>query len=157
MPNAIPKIFSQKSNTRRYAGRPVIRCSASSTVSHAASPIVKDGKMMWNDTVKANCSRDSKSAVRSIGKSPRLAPQIRSREVDQLVAPAAHHGLHHVEREPLRHLDVDRGRHRELGAVHDRVDQDRAIVSKSSGYLVIDFSRVFDPDPADAGGFGPRR
>ena len=30
--------------------------SASKTVSHAASPIVNDGKMMWNDTVKANCS-----------------------------------------------------------------------------------------------------
>jgi hypothetical protein len=24
---------------------------------------VNDGKMMWNDTVKANCSRDSISAV----------------------------------------------------------------------------------------------
>ena len=43
------------------------RCSASSTVSHAASPIVKDGKMMWNEMVKANCSRDRRSAVRSIG------------------------------------------------------------------------------------------
>src|SRR5246127_2535549 len=65
-PNATPKILSQNSKTRRYAGRPVHRCSASSTVSHAASPIVKDGKMMWNETVNANCNRDSKSAVRSI-------------------------------------------------------------------------------------------
>src|SRR6516225_2621019 len=65
-PNVIPKIFSQNSNTRRYAGRPVHRCSASRTVSHAASPIVKDGKMMWNETVKANCNRDRRSAVRSI-------------------------------------------------------------------------------------------
>src|SRR6516165_4410434 len=66
-PNATPKIFSQNSNTRRYAGRPVHKCRASRTVSHAASPIVKDGKMMWNETVNANCSRDSRSAVRSIG------------------------------------------------------------------------------------------
>src|SRR5215471_10229391 len=65
-PNATPKILSQNSNTRRYAGRPVHRCSASRTVSQAASPIVKDGKIMWNETVKANCSRDSRSAVRSI-------------------------------------------------------------------------------------------
>jgi hypothetical protein len=66
-PNATPKILSQNSNTKRYAGRPVHRCSASRTVSHAASPIVKDGKMMWNETVNANCSRDRRSAVRSIG------------------------------------------------------------------------------------------
>src|SRR6516165_11124192 len=66
-PNATPKILSQNSKTRRYAGRPVHRCSASSTVSHAASPIEKDGKMMWNETVNANCSRDRRSAVRSIG------------------------------------------------------------------------------------------
>jgi len=29
-------------------------------------PIVKDGKIMWNETVNANCSRDSRRAVRSI-------------------------------------------------------------------------------------------
>ena len=50
-PKATPNIFSQNSKTRRYTGRPVHRCRASSTVSHAASPIVKDGKMMWNATV----------------------------------------------------------------------------------------------------------
>src|SRR6516162_5526214 len=66
-PNATPKILSQNSKTRRYAGRPVRRCSASRTVSHAASPIVNDGKMMWKETVNANWSRDSRSAVRSIG------------------------------------------------------------------------------------------
>src|SRR6266849_3722408 len=65
-PNATPKILSQNSKTRRYAGRPVHKCSASRTVSHAASPIVKDGKMIWNETVNANCSRDRRSAVRSI-------------------------------------------------------------------------------------------
>jgi hypothetical protein len=42
----------------------------SNTVSHAASPIVNDGKMMWNETVNANWSRDSNSAVRSIGVLP---------------------------------------------------------------------------------------
>src|ERR1700752_2675457 len=65
-PNATPKILSQNSKTRRYAGRPVHRSRASSTVSHAASPIVNDGKMMWKDTVNANWSRDRRSAVRSI-------------------------------------------------------------------------------------------
>src|SRR6202051_1290700 len=72
-PNATPKILSQNSNTTRYAGRPVLRCSASSTVNHAASPIVNDGKMMWNETVKANCSRDSSNADKSIAAS--LSPQ----------------------------------------------------------------------------------
>src|SRR6266851_749698 len=66
-PNATPKILSQNSNTSRYAGRPVHRCSASSTVSHAANAIEKDGKMMWKEMVNANCSRDRRSAVRSIG------------------------------------------------------------------------------------------
>ena len=46
----------------RYAGRPITKCIASIVVSHAASPIVKDGNMMWNETVKANCSRDSSNA-----------------------------------------------------------------------------------------------
>ena len=40
-PNATPKILSQNSNTSLYAGRPVHRLSASSTVSQAANPIVK--------------------------------------------------------------------------------------------------------------------
>src|SRR5580704_3057559 len=65
-PKAMPKILSQNSKRMRYAGRPVARYSASRTVSHAASPIVNDGKMMWKETVKANCSRDSSNAERSI-------------------------------------------------------------------------------------------
>src|SRR6266404_858776 len=65
-PNATPKTLSQNSNTRRYAGRPVHRCSASRTVSHAANPIEKDGKMMWKEMVNANWSRDRRSAMRSI-------------------------------------------------------------------------------------------
>src|SRR5882757_1352052 len=124
-PNATPKIFSQNSNTRRYAGRPVIRCSASSTVSHAASPIVNDGKMMWNDTVKANCSRDSRSAVVSI--SP-LAPQVGLREIDHLVRLPVQDRLDHIKREPLCHFEVDCGGHRQLHPVDDRVDQHRAVV-----------------------------
>src|SRR5215471_5290631 len=71
-PNATPKILSQNSNSSLYAGRPVQRCNASRTVSHAAKPIVKDGKMMWNETVYANCNRDRRSAVRSIVISPLL-------------------------------------------------------------------------------------
>ena len=66
-PKATPKILSQNSKTRRYTERPVHRCRASSTVSHAASPIVNDGKMMWKATVDPNWIRDSRSAVKSIG------------------------------------------------------------------------------------------
>src|SRR6516165_4854543 len=93
-PNATPKILSQNSKTRRYAGRPVHRCSASSTVSHAASPIVKDGKMMWNETVNANCNRDRRSAVRSIGiSSPVSGYPIRmSKHLEPIVARDADEG-----------------------------------------------------------------
>src|SRR5580692_10192204 len=70
-PKATPKIFSQKSNTTRYVGRPVARCSAPRIVSHAPSPMVKDGKMMWKEIVKANCSRESKSAVKCMTYLPR--------------------------------------------------------------------------------------
>src|ERR1700746_1899581 len=96
-PNATPKILSQNSNTTRYAGRPVARCSASRTVSHAASPIVKDGKMMWNEIVNANWMRESRRAVSSMESPPCLAPQIGFGEVDHLVAAPAHDRLHHVE------------------------------------------------------------
>jgi hypothetical protein len=53
-PNATPKIFSQNSKTVRYTGRPVLRYSASRTVSQAASPMLNAGKMMWNEMVKPN-------------------------------------------------------------------------------------------------------
>lgn len=33
--------------------------------SHAASPIVNAGKMMWKLTTKANCTRDSKTGSKS--------------------------------------------------------------------------------------------
>src|SRR5246127_5945577 len=66
MPKATPKILSQNSKRVRYTGRPVRRCNASRTVSHAARPIVNAGQMMWNVIVNANCIRDRRSAVRSI-------------------------------------------------------------------------------------------
>ena len=61
-------------------------------------------------------------------KQPPLAPQIRSREIDDLVAATAHDCLHHVEREALRHLDVDRGWHGKLCPADDRVDENRAVM-----------------------------
>ena len=53
-PNATPNILSQNSKITRYTGRPVLRCNASSTLSQAANPMVKAGKMMWNEIVNAN-------------------------------------------------------------------------------------------------------
>ena len=52
-------------------------------VSHAASPIVNDGKMMWNETVKANCSRDSSNAERSIVRSYRHKVEQAAREHEE--------------------------------------------------------------------------
>src|SRR5262245_9047595 len=49
----------------RYIAFPVRSHNASSTTSHAASPIVKDGKRMWNEMVKANWTRDSNSGSSS--------------------------------------------------------------------------------------------
>jgi hypothetical protein len=46
---------------------------------------------MWNEMVNANCSRESRSAVVSIGASCALAPQIRLGKIEQLVGPTAHH------------------------------------------------------------------
>ena len=57
-----------------------------------------------------------------------LAPQVRTGEIDQLVAAAAHHRSHHIECKAFGHLQGDRGRHRKLGAVHDRIDQNRPVV-----------------------------
>src|ERR1700730_11432118 len=93
-PNATPKILSQNSNTRRYVGRPVHRCSASRTVSHAANPIEKDGKMIWKEMVNANCSRDRRSAVRSIGNSSPVScdPVGMGKHLEPVVARDAHEG-----------------------------------------------------------------
>src|ERR1700679_3232014 len=97
---------------------------ASRTVSHAASPIVKAGKMMWNETVKANGSREKIRAVASIGDLPScLGPQIRSGEIDKIFSAAVEHGSEHVEREALGHLDCDGGRDREHHTAHDRINK----------------------------------
>src|SRR6266446_7317049 len=85
-----------------------------------------------------------------------LAPQVRAGEVDHLIGSAADHGFDHVEREALGHLDGDGGRHRQLGAVDDGIDQHRPVMSKGAGDPGIDFGRVLDPDPADTNGFGHR-
>src|SRR5262249_22562351 len=45
---------------------PVPRCSASSSDSHAAIPMLKLGKMMWNEIENANCSRDRNSGVKAM-------------------------------------------------------------------------------------------
>src|SRR6266446_7195183 len=86
-----------------------------------------------------------------------LAPQVRAGEVDHLIGSAADHGFDHVEREALGHLDGDGGRHCKLGAVDDRIDQHRPVMSKGAGDSGIDFGRVFEPDPAYANGFRHRR
>src|SRR6516162_2832822 len=102
-PNATPKILSQNSNTSLYAGRPVHRLSASRTVSQAASPIVKEGKMMWNETVNANCNRDSRSAVKSIG----------------IPSPVSCYPLRMSEHlEPVVACDADEGEARDLGRAY---------------------------------------
>src|SRR5215831_8329941 len=120
-PNATPKILSQNSNTSRYAGRPVHRLSASRTVSQAANPIVKEGKMMWNETVNANCSRDSRSAVRSIAISSLLLcnPLGVGEHLEPVVARDAHKG----EARPLGGADGQGRRRRHAdddGCPHHR-------------------------------------
>jgi hypothetical protein len=54
MPNETANTLSQKSNTRRYSGLPVASRAPSIEASHAANPIVKDGKMMWKLIRNAN-------------------------------------------------------------------------------------------------------
>ena len=68
------------------------------------------------------------------------------------------HGLHHVEGEALRHLERDGRRHRELRPVHDRIDQNGAVMRQSAAAIPSSTSaRVFEPDAADADRFGHRR
>ena len=66
IPNETANTLSQKSNTRRYSGLPVTRCAPSRVASQAASPIVNAGKMMWNEIVKANWMRESRTGSISI-------------------------------------------------------------------------------------------
>ena len=66
IPNDTAKTLSQKSNRRRYNALPVAKCTPSIVASQAASPIVNDGKMMWNEIVNANWMRESSRGSRSI-------------------------------------------------------------------------------------------
>src|SRR5208283_5990170 len=84
------------------------------------------------------------------------APKICLGEVDDLVGAAAHDGLDHVERESLRYVNGDRGRHGKLGAVYDRIDENRSVVRKSSGDPVRHLGRIFEADAANADRLGHR-
>src|SRR5258708_34045414 len=64
---------------------------------------------MWNVMVKANWNRDSRSAVISIAILLTLSPQVRSGEIDEIVAAAVEHGFDHVEREAFGHFDSNGG------------------------------------------------
>src|SRR6516162_6058597 len=66
---------------------------------------------------------------------PLSLPEVRLGEIDQILAAAAHHGLEHVEREALGHVDRDAGRNGKHHAAHDRVDQSRSVVSE--GFCAI--------------------
>src|SRR5271163_5191307 len=81
------------------------------------------------------------------------APEIRFCEIDDFVGPTIHHGFHHVEREALRHLDGDRGWHRKLCPVDDRIDENGAVMREGSGDSVLDLGGVFDPNAANTDGF----
>src|ERR1700730_1768344 len=61
-------------------------------VSQAANPILKAGKMMWNEMVNANWSRDRISAVRSIGISSPVScdPLVIREHLEPVVACDAH-------------------------------------------------------------------
>src|SRR5215475_5068936 len=80
MPNETAKILVQKRARRWRCSRPVAIQRKSSVAIKADSPMVKLGKMMWNVTVKANCSRASRTGSRagleSIGHSPAGHPRI---------------------------------------------------------------------------------
>ena len=53
-------------------------------VNQAASPIVKDGNTMWNETAKANCNRDSSNADKSIALSSRHKVTDRTRTLREV-------------------------------------------------------------------------
>ena len=60
------KILVQKRARLRSRSSPVIAKRTSKVAMKAESPMVKAGKMMWNEIVKANCSRASSEASRCI-------------------------------------------------------------------------------------------
>src|ERR1700730_8542623 len=85
------------------------------------------------------------------------APEIRLGEVDDLVAATAHDRLHHVEREALRHIEGDRGRHGKLCPVDNCIDENGAVMRQGSGDCVLHLARILDTNAADADGFGHGR
>src|SRR5215469_1075988 len=78
IPKDTAKILIQKSNRRRYTGLPVANDIPSIVASHAASPIVKDGKIMCHEIVKPNWMRDNISGSRLIGSFPDMPLTARS-------------------------------------------------------------------------------
>src|SRR3954468_1241227 len=65
-PKETAKTFTQNLYKFLYSGFPVRSHSNSSRASQLARPMVKAGKMMWNETVNANWMRESRSASNSI-------------------------------------------------------------------------------------------
>lgn len=90
---------------------------------------------------RSNCSRPERPAA--------LPPQVRAREVDDLVAAPAQDRLQHIEREALRHLDGDGGRHSELRGRHYRVYDDWAGMGERFGDARVTVLRVLDADSLD--------
>src|SRR4051794_30693922 len=109
--------------------------------------MVKDGNMMWNETVKANCSRDRSNAESSMA--CLLSPQIGFCEVEDLFSAAADdcavpidmllapHRVHHRRLQPF----AERQEFVVCGCA-SRTAQDRhvAVAVQEAGQM-IEFSR----------------
>ena len=72
MANETANTLVQKRASRSRWSCPVARQRTSSVAMKAASPIVKLGKMMWNEIVNANWMRASRRASNSMGPPPWL-------------------------------------------------------------------------------------
>ena len=81
MANDTAKILVQKRASRCRWSRPVMRQRTSSVAMNAASPMVKLGKMMWKEIVKANWMRASRTASRSMAPASLLLVSTRARIV----------------------------------------------------------------------------
>src|SRR5215471_2266316 len=106
----------------------------------------------WQRDVRRVPNRDNRRARSSIEALLLSLPEVRLGEIDQIVAAAAHHGLEHVEREALGHLDRDAGRNGKHHAAHDRVDQNRSVVSERFCDATLDVARILEADSAHADG-----
>jgi hypothetical protein len=65
MPNDTAKILVQNRDSSPWRSLPASH-AASSTTSHAASPIVNAGNRMWNAMLNANCTRARSTGSRSM-------------------------------------------------------------------------------------------